>query len=67
VTGADRWVGQLEALAARTGMNEMLVRAHLHRAAMGVPGARESASVFAARIDNPAVLRRVGHTAPVAA
>jgi DNA-binding SARP family transcriptional activator len=67
VTGADRWVGDLEALAARTGMNEMLVRAQLHRAALGMPGARESAAVFAARIDNPAVLRRVGETAPVAA
>jgi DNA-binding SARP family transcriptional activator len=67
VAGADRWVGQLEALAARTGMNEMLVRAHLHRAALGLPGARESASVFAARIDNPAVLLRVNEMASVAA
>jgi len=67
VGSADRWVAQLEALAARTGMNEMLVRAHLHRAALNMPGARESAAVFAARIDNPAVLRRIGRTAPVAA
>ena len=67
VAGADRWVSALEAVAARTGMNELLVRAQLHRGALGVPGALESASVFAARIDNPAVLRRVGETAPVAA
>jgi len=67
VSGAEHWVGQLEALAARTGMNEMLVRAQLHRVALGMPGAQESASVFAARIDNPAVLRRVGDAAPVAA
>ena len=67
VKGADRWVSDLEAVAARTGMNELLVRAQLHRAALGLPGARESAAVFAARIDNPAVLRRVGATASVAA
>jgi DNA-binding SARP family transcriptional activator len=67
VAGSDRWVAQLEALASRTGMNEMLVRAQLHRAALGAAGARESASVFAARIDNPAVLQRVGNAAPVAA
>lgn len=65
--GADRWVTDLEAVAARTGMNELLVRAQLHRALLGMPGARESAAVFAARIDNPAVLRRVGETASVAA
>lgn len=67
VTGADRWVSDLEAAAARTGMNELLVRAQLHRAALGMPGARESAAVFAERIDNPAVLRRVRETATVAA
>jgi hypothetical protein len=48
-------------------MNELLVRAQLHRAALGMPGAGESAAVFATRIDNPAVLRRVEQGAPVAA
>ena len=67
VTGADRWVGNLEAVAARTGMNELLVRAQLHGAALGMPGAGESAAVFAARIDNPAVLRRAGVSSTVAA
>jgi DNA-binding SARP family transcriptional activator len=67
VKGADRWVADLEAAAARTGMNELLVRAQLHRATLGMPGALESAAVFAARIDNPAVLRRVEASAPVAA
>jgi DNA-binding SARP family transcriptional activator len=67
VKGADRWVSDLEAVAARTGMNELLVRAQLHRAALGMPGARQSAAVFAERIDNPAVLRRVVESAPVAA
>ena len=59
VGDAARWVSDLEAASARTGMNELLVRAQLHRAALGMPGARESAAVFAERIDNPAVLRRV--------
>lgn len=67
VKGADRWVSDLEAAAARTGMNELLVRAQLHRGALGLPGALESAAVFASRIDNPAVLRRLGVPAPVAA
>ncbi len=67
IDGAERWVADFEAAAARTGMNEMLVRAQLHRAALGIPGGAESAGVFAARIDNPAVLRRVAAVAPVAA
>jgi hypothetical protein len=33
---------------------------------LGVAGARESAAMFAMRIDNPAVLRRVAAAAPVA-
>lgn len=59
VKGAERWVSDLEAASARTGMNELLVRAQLHRAALGMLGARESAAVFAERIDNPAVLQRL--------
>jgi DNA-binding SARP family transcriptional activator len=64
---ASRWVSDLEAAAARTGMNELLVRAQLHRAALGLPGGRESAAVFAERIDNPAVLRRVEDVSPIPA
>ena len=67
VAGAERWVSDLEAAAARTGMNEFLVRAQLHRAALGMPGARDSAAVFAERIDNPAVLRRIGESVRVPA
>jgi len=59
VAGVDRWVADLEAIAARTGMGELLVRALLHRDALGATGARESATVFAAGIDNPAVLQRL--------
>jgi len=63
----DRWIADLEAVAARTGMNELLVCAQLHRAALGMPGTGESAAVFATRIDNPAVLRQLGDTTTVAA
>jgi DNA-binding SARP family transcriptional activator len=64
---ADRWVTELENVAARTGMHELLVRAFLHRAALGSPDAHASAAMFAARIDNPAVLRRTGEPARVPA
>ena len=56
---ARAWVGDLETVAARTGMNEMLVRAQLHRAALGDSRAGDAARLFADRIDNPAVLGRV--------
>lgn len=66
-TQARAWVGDLETLAARTGMNEMLVRAQLHRAALGDARAGEAARLFADRIDNPAVLRRVAALESVSA
>ena len=56
---AGAWISDLETVAARTGMGEMLVRAYLHRASLGVPGAVDTAALFAARIDNPAVQRMV--------
>jgi DNA-binding SARP family transcriptional activator len=56
---ARAWVGDLETVAARTGMNEMLVRAQLHRASLGDVRAVAAARLFAERIDNPAVLKRV--------
>lgn len=59
VDGAQRWASELENLSSRTGMTELLVRAQLHRAALGLPGELQSAAVFAAAIDNPAVLHRL--------
>jgi len=56
---AQAWVSDLETLAARTGMNELLVRAQLHRAALGDVRGITAARLFADRIDNPAVLARV--------
>ena len=60
---ARAWVADLETLAARTGMSEMLVRAHLHRTALGDRNAAETASLFADRLDNPAVLRAISSAA----
>jgi DNA-binding SARP family transcriptional activator len=64
---AERWVAELEATAGRTGMHELLVRAFLHRAALGSPDALDSAAIYTATIDNPAVLRRLREGTPVAA
>ncbi len=59
---APRWVSDLEQVAARTGMSEMLVRAYLHRSKLGDPIGLESARICAERIDNPQVLSRLGAT-----
>ena len=56
---ASEWVNDLELVAARTGMNEMVVRAQLHRAQLGDDRAVATARLFADRIDNPAVLERL--------
>lgn len=54
---AARWIADLEALSARTGMRELLARAYLHRGRLGDRVAAEGARVLAAEVDNPAVLR----------
>ena len=53
---AARWVADLEALATRTGMRELVARAYLHRGRLGDRAAAEAARVLAAEVDNPAVL-----------
>lgn len=50
-----RWIADLEALAARCGMRELLVRALLHRARLGETAAFEVARDLVATIDNPAL------------
>jgi hypothetical protein len=52
---AGRWIGELEAIAARRGMRELLARASVHRARLGEPGALEQARSLAAQVDNPAL------------
>lgn len=58
--GARRWVGDLESLASRTGMREMLVRAYLHRAALGDGRAAEAVMAFRDAVDNSALPLPVG-------
>ncbi|GAA1578828.1 hypothetical protein GCM10009789_35620 [Kribbella sancticallisti] len=52
---ATRWVTDLESLAARTGMRELLARAYLHRCRLGDDAARIPATLLVADIDNPAL------------
>jgi DNA-binding SARP family transcriptional activator len=50
---APQWIIELENLAARGGMRELLTRATMHRARLGDAGALEAAAMLAAGIDNP--------------
>lgn len=50
---APRWIADLETLAARCGMRELLVRALLHRARLGETAAFEVARDLVCTIDNP--------------
>lgn len=52
-----RWISDLEALAARTGMRELVARAYLHRGRLGERGSVQAARVLAAKVDNPVLLR----------
>ena len=52
---APRWIDELEATVARSGMRELLLHATLFRARLGEPGALDAARLLAAEIDNPAV------------
>lgn len=54
---AARWIADLEALATRTGMRELVARAYLHRGRLGDRSAADAARVLAAEVDNPALLR----------
>ena len=48
-------VAQLDRLAARGDMRELVVRAALHRARLGDPGALPAARLLGEAIDNPAL------------
>jgi DNA-binding SARP family transcriptional activator len=48
-------VRHLSALADRTGMRELAVRAHLHQARLGVPGALDAARLLGSEIENTAL------------
>ena len=54
---AARWIDELEAIAARRGIRELLLRATVYRARLGEPGALDVARSLAAQIDNPGLDR----------
>lgn len=55
VDASARWIDQLEAITARRGVRELLLRATVYRARLGEPGAFDVARSLAAEIDNPAL------------
>jgi DNA-binding SARP family transcriptional activator len=52
---ATKWIKDLESIAGRAGMRELLARSYLHRSRVGDASAIEVARVVAADIDNPAL------------
>ena len=52
---SPRWIDELEAITARRGIKELLLRATLYRARLGEPGALDAARSLASQIDNPAL------------
>jgi DNA-binding SARP family transcriptional activator len=52
---ARRWIRELEAIAARRGLRELLARASVHRARLGEEGALEHARALAAQVENQAL------------
>ena len=51
---ATRWIDDLESLAARTGMWELVARAYVHRSKLGDRTAGESARMLVADLESPA-------------
>ena len=52
----EDWIDQLESAAAAAGLRDLVVRAHLHRAALGHKGALAAAKLLAEDLDNPTLL-----------
>jgi hypothetical protein len=50
-----RWIDELEAIAARRGIKELVLRAAVYRARIGESGADSVVRSLAAEIDNPAL------------
>ena len=54
LSDTGRWIDELEHLAGRSGMRELVARSYVHRHnATGEPSALETARLLAADIDNP--------------
>lgn len=60
---AGEWVDELESLAGRCGMSEMLIRAYLHRAALGDQEAIAVAVSLSGATDNPSVHQQIEQVA----
>ena len=54
------WIDELEAMAARRSIRELLLRATMYRARLGEPGALDAARSLATQIDNPALGELLG-------
>jgi DNA-binding SARP family transcriptional activator len=63
-TESGEIVQALSALADRTGMRELAVRARLHQARLGAPGALDAARVLGSDIDNPALAELLSAAVP---
>jgi len=50
---APRWVDELEAFSGAAGLRDLVVRAYLHRAALGEEDALETATLLSQDLDNP--------------
>jgi DNA-binding SARP family transcriptional activator len=61
---APKWVSDLEALAGRTGMRELLVRAYLHRHDSGDQTALDAAVLLACDVDNPHLHESIARRRP---
>ena len=61
---AGPWIDELEAIAARRGIRELLLRATVYRARLGEPGALDVARSLAAQIDSPAIGALLASAAP---
>ena len=53
----SHWIHDMEALATRTGMRELVARAYAHRGNLGDGAATDAARVLAAEVDNPDLRR----------
>jgi DNA-binding SARP family transcriptional activator len=61
---AGPWIDELDAVASRRGIRELLLHATIYRARLGEAGAMEVASSLAGQIDNPAIGRLLPSTEP---
>lgn len=54
---AGRWIDELEVIAGRSGMQELLARAYVYKAKLGDGQAWDVATVLAAEVDNSSLQR----------